>query len=396
MKELDPCNVRMVRPGVWRARQYLRTDRSTGRAVRPSETFAAADHEDACRQARVWWSRQQLAAGRGGGTALGDMAMNRINMLESLGAIDRSTARAYRGKLALYVEPAIGRMDAGEVRVSDVNDLYVHLLESGGRRGNGLSPATVRVVHALLRGCYQSWVTDGIVAANPAMMATPPPMPDAKARSLEPDELEAVANELAAVMHDGSTEPARAEQRSAATAAYLALHLGLRAGEACALRWRDIDTKGMSAYVCGSVAELGGPPLLKSKPKRKSMRHVAFGKAVAAELKSCLEWQKRLLDGVRRDTTVCCAPDGGLLRPSAASKAFGAMCACLGVQGATFHTLRHTHATIVLAQGADVKTTAERLGHARASTTTDIYAHAMPGRDAAASEGFERYMEGIG
>ena len=55
----------------------------------------------------------------------------------------------------------------------------------------------------------------------------------------------------------------------------------------------------------------------------------------------------------------------------------------------TFHSLRHTHASWCLAHGVDLKTLSERLGHADEATTLRIYAHVMPGRDAAAARAFE-------
>ena len=41
------------------------------------------------------------------------------------------------------------------------------------------------------------------------------------------------------------------------------------------------------------------------------------------------------------------------------------------------YSLRHTNASLLIAQGVDVRTVASLLGHAQASTTLDIYAHAF-------------------
>jgi integrase len=54
-----------------------------------------------------------------------------------------------------------------------------------------------------------------------------------------------------------------------------------------------------------------------------------------------------------------------------------------------FHGLRHTSATILINQGVDVTTVSKRLGHARTSTTTDIYAHSLKKADTVAAEKFE-------
>ncbi len=51
-----------------------------------------------------------------------------------------------------------------------------------------------------------------------------------------------------------------------------------------------------------------------------------------------------------------------------------------GLPWVTFHALRHTAATLLIANGSDIKVVQEVLGHAKASMTTDVYAHFLPGR----------------
>jgi integrase len=55
----------------------------------------------------------------------------------------------------------------------------------------------------------------------------------------------------------------------------------------------------------------------------------------------------------------------------------------------TLHCLRHTSATLLIAQHNDIKTVSARLGHSNVSTTMDIYAHALEERDKAASDSLE-------
>ena len=56
------------------------------------------------------------------------------------------------------------------------------------------------------------------------------------------------------------------------------------------------------------------------------------------------------------------------------------------------HDLRHTSATLLLAQGVDIETVAKRLGHAKASVTLDIYGHALESMDEVASDTLERLL----
>ena len=57
-----------------------------------------------------------------------------------------------------------------------------------------------------------------------------------------------------------------------------------------------------------------------------------------------------------------------------------------------FHDLRHTHASLLLAQGAHVKVVQERLGHASVTMTMDTYSHLLPGVQEAAVDIFDAAM----
>ena len=63
-----------------------------------------------------------------------------------------------------------------------------------------------------------------------------------------------------------------------------------------------------------------------------------------------------------------------------------------GVGHVRFHDLRHAGTTYQLQAGVPVQVVSQRLGHSRTSTTTDIYAHVMPGMGRLAAEALGRHM----
>lgn len=399
MQQIQLSDLKPAGPNTWIVRKYLRRDKSTGRAIRPCKTFNYEKREDALPAAQAWWTRQMQAAGLGSGTRLADMVRNRIDMLERLGRLDASSAKAYRSKLRLYIEPIIGHMDIADVKQADLNDLYAGLLDHGGRCKEGISPNTVRIVHAILHGCYKDWVDDGICTSNPAASAKQPRKTVPETRAFDSVELDVVITEINQLLSDESVSQENIARRQVALAAFLALHLGLREGEVCALRERDVDIlSSRTVRVCGTVKEVKGPPVRSEHPKRNSKRNVACSEAVCRVVVNHLVWRRKWVHvhGAPGDMPLLCTRTGDWIRPSSISKAFKKMCDCLGIENASFHTLRHTHATVLIGQGSDIKTVAERMGHARTSTTTDIYAHAIPGRDSDAAEAFSKALEGIG
>jgi len=66
-----------------------------------------------------------------------------------------------------------------------------------------------------------------------------------------------------------------------------------------------------------------------------------------------------------------------------------------GLEGVTLHTLRHTHASILIFQGVDIRTVSRRLGHENVTTTLQTYAHLLPGQDEAAAERVDSFISSL-
>ena len=93
----------------------------------------------------------------------------------------------------------------------------------------------------------------------------------------------------------------------------------------------------------------------------------------------------------RRDLDLIFAnPDGSPLMPDSVSATLSRLCRTLGLpKGASLHVLRHSHASLLLADGVDLATVSARLGHSSVRTTADIYSHAIRGKDHAAPRRWE-------
>jgi integrase len=288
---------------------------------------------------------------------------------------DRSptTIARYRSSIERQLKPALGarRLDSLDPKAFD--DLY--------RRLTGvLSAASIMKTHlvaraALDRAVRWRWIThNASLAAEPPTVHRPP---------IRPPSPEAVGRLV---------ELAEGEDPTFAVLLRVAAATGARRGELCALRWSDLDfDKGTVTIERGVILVDGGLKERATKTHNRRivsldegtldrlLRHRDVEQAAAAECGTRL----------RPEAFVFSRRPGGTtpLRPDNCTSTFDKLTRRAGLSGFSLKdATRHLAATQLIAAGVDVRTVAGRLGHARASTTLDIYSHWLPARDQQAAE----------
>ncbi len=128
----------------------------------------------------------------------------------------------------------------------------------------------------------------------------------------------------------------------------------------------------------------------------KSKRLISLSPAPALALRSYREIVEadlaQLGSTLNGDRLVFSQLDGSPLLPNTVTHAFAKMVRKAGLDGITLHSLRHTHASILLQQGVSSKTVAERLGHSTVVITLDTYSHVTPGVKEDAANRFEEAL----
>lgn len=373
--------------GTYYVRPYLGVNAVTGKPIRPYRRFPdAVDEAEAAEMAAEWLAEVEGAARLGVSLAMSDVMQRYIDAASP--SWTANTAKAYRN-CARWLGPVIGGIDADELKPHLVEAAYNVLLLRGGREGRALSQASVRQCHDFLCGMFRWAVKAEVTPFNPMPSVTKPRLDRAEATAFREAEFAALRSRLAVLMADPCTVTG-----SSALAAFLSLATGVRCGEACALSVGDLALQNCMVHVNATVVEpTGYGPCRQPFTKGRRARNVAVGDDTAEALRHVLQQRRELLPESRgRDLSLplVCTPAGGLMRPSIVSREFTRMRRDLGLpDGTSFHTLRHTHATMLIAAGADMRTVQERLGHANVATTLGLYAHVVPGRDRAAADAFE-------
>lgn len=242
-------------------------------------------------------------------------------------------------------------------------------------------PTTRKALMVLKDVGLKKAVLDHRIEFNPAEGVEVAPTPQPK----EPNYLD--ATQRARVLELLSGEGRRG------VAAECGLLAGLREGEVCALRWRDVDLDSGILKVTGTINRKGGRCLdsrtLKTKDTKNagSARSIPLSGRLLADLKriKARTREECLAGGLAFSESlyVFGFQDGGFLKPQNLYRWWSIRANRWGLVGSqgrvcTFHDLRHTFATTAIGAGVDVKSVSSILGHANAAMTLNIYASSDP------------------
>jgi integrase len=278
---------------------------------------------------------------------------------------------------AKYLHPDLLAMPLTEIMPLHLSREWRRLLECGGhhrrtKQPRPLSAKTVQNVAGVLSSAFKRAIKWGLVTANP-VPASEPPVPK-KRRGI------ALTTAQQEMFIAAATSPW-------CLAAFLeaCAGTGARRGEVLALRYSDI-VEGR-AVIARSLTQTKQGLKFKCTKTESSVRPVSLPPSTLAALRLHRAQQDKFRlqfgEDYRSDEDLIFAnPDGTPLKPDSVSAAVTKLCRRLKLpKGVNLHSLRHTHASHLLANGMDVTAVSERLGHSSPRVTQDIYAHAIRGRD---------------
>src|SRR6516164_8274123 len=281
------------------------------------------------------------------------------------------TAERYACSLA-HVHRHLGDRRLQALRPADLAALYATLARTG------LAPRTVKHAHNVLHRALDQAKLWALLRDNPAEMAKPPSIPDEERAILQPESARDLLERL--------------RGQPLYLLASLALATGLRRSEALALRWRDVDLDAGRLTVEQALEQTATHGIRIKGPKtRHGRRTISLPAHIVAELRS--HWraqqEQRLALGMGKsplDGFVLAAIDGRPQSPDTISTAWGRAMDEIGMPEITLHSLRHTHASMLIAAGMDILTISRRLGHANPTITLSVYGHLIHGTDNRAAQ----------
>lgn len=262
------------------------------------------------------------------------------------------TYELYEALVRNYIVPHIGQEKLVSLQRHQVRFLLDSLRDNAGDR-------TRQLVHRLLRYAFGEAVDDGLLMRNPCARRDKPKYEPAPRRTLTAAEVRALLR--------------MARHTAYYALFFLAIVTGMRQGELFGLRWDSVDFENAFIYVKGTLTRDRRGSLVLSPPKASRRRRIDIGQRTVSVLRQHLKKQRIPSPWVFTD-----AHNEPLQKDCFVRTVFRPLLQQARLPRIRFHDLRHTSATLALASGLNVKVISERLGHASAKMTLDVYTRALP------------------
>lgn len=356
----------------WEIRVYAGADPETGQRRQLSRTVRGS-RTQAQRELRTLAAFANVGPSVGTRTTLGELLDRWFAANEADWAT--TTVRSTWSIIERQLKPKLGHVRVRELTTVMIDEFYASLRLSGAVEGGPLSPGSVQRIHGVLHRALAQAMRWEWIWSNPAATASPPRTESPEMRPPSPKQ---VGRLLEQVM---------ADQPLLHLFLILAATTGARRGQLLALKWADVDFEHASLSFQRAWVEGRKGPVLAPTKTRRSHR-VALDPYTQSLLEA--QWERVVSDSTCEldDAFVFTSYPAGERpwNPNWATKQFIRHRRAAGIDHFRLHDLRHFMATQMLGSGVAVPVVSARLAHARASTTLNVYAHAIPGADVRAAQ----------
>lgn len=311
---------------------------------------------------RDWLTEQRQSVSSGDWSNSADMTLGAFleRYLADTAAkrVRPQTLLSYEQAARIHIIPALGKMKLAALQPQHIQQFY---------SGLTLAPGSVNIIHGVLRQALKQAEAWNMIGRSPMPYVRPPKAKGVRhVRMLTEEEYQTVLQAWAG--------------HWMRTATILSQTTGMRRGEIVGLHWPEVDLENKFIHVRYGVVLVGRETVLAEPKTEKANRKISLPQKAIDALIEHKRIQTKPGDLLFPSRT------GGLTNPETVTTLWGNLMEKLGLQGATFHGLRHLHGTILMEAGISAKVVQERLGHATVGVTLGIYSHVTPKLERAAAD----------
>ncbi|MDR2650592.1 MAG: site-specific integrase [Clostridiales bacterium] len=298
--------------------------------------------------------------------------------------LERKTLSSYKAELESKILPALGKIKLRDLKRMHFIQFYGQLTEDGARadgKPGGYSTRTIKYQHQIINSILQTAVYWQVLNENPARSVKPPKgyAQSKKVNFFDSYQLNAFLDYI-----DENCD--LLYRAFACTAVYS----GMRLAELLALQWADVNFNSHSISINKALTYVDNEQYIKPTTKNAESSAII---PISAEVITLLAELKRETKGVLTDRIFNFHYTTPLHWIHKQIRRYNETHADK-LPDISFHGLRHTAATLLIAAGADIRHVAAQLRHAAVSTTLDMYAGVIPAVQREAVNNFAAYVKG--
>ncbi len=311
-----------------------------------------------------------------------------------------------------YVIEKFGDRKLKTLTPLELQNFFNELRLTGGKKQQGLAAESVNCCRRYLKMCLNSAIQNGLLKSNPVIGTKPQRKVQSEMVVLDDFEVQHFLEivKKGDYIYTGSKSP-RYIRRDEGTEYYiqcffnmcnLAFASGMRLGELRGLSWSCINFKKKYVQIKNQIVRIRNDDIFDEPKTDKSKRKIAIDDATLNALKEYknyqLGYEAMLGDKFENEHNLCFTNTWG--KPFDVSnfrdRYFRKMLLAAEVKdGFTPHCMRHTHATLLLKHGVNIKVVSERLGHSSVTVTLNIYAHVLESMEETAPSTWAQIMRGV-
>jgi len=285
-----------------------------------------------------------------------------LNMIKA--SVEETTYNGYKGvvngRMTDYFQDK--NITLQNIKPKNIQDFYQYLLDEG------LSGNTVKHYHANIRKALQYAMKTDIILSNPADKVDLPKIEEYSPNFYTSDQVKILLNEVIGTKLE--------------IPVMIDCFYGFRRSEVVGLKWSAIDFEKKTITINHTITQSNGKLIIRDKTKTKSSKRSLplepIVESFLLELKEKQEKNKELCgDSYNKEYLeyICVDNCGNLIRPDYVTETFLKLLKKKKLKQIRFHDLRHTCASILLKNGANMKEIQAWLGHSNYNTTANLYAH---------------------
>lgn len=282
--------------------------------------------------------------------------------------LKRNTQLNYANIINKYIKPAIGKYKIQNMSIAALQRMFDKLGETN------LAKHTVEIIGTVVKNGFKMAVFPyQIIKENPATYIRMPRF------ALQTHDVTRASLHLITMQQYDQILEMFPPAHLFHIPLVLAFNTGMRRGEVCALTWDKVDLDAGTIRIDKNMTMFKNKEIVISTPKTPaSNRTIMIGKVLITELKekrkAQMENRIRYRNLYVENNFVCTHENGAPVTPHSI-KNYSEVIQRKTDIDFKFHSLRHTHATMLLENGAKPKEIQARLGHSKLETTMNTYVH---------------------